>query len=237
VNIYVEIGLALMIVWLLIPGVKTLLTRSNYWRDLVCANKIFHPNSISRGRIWDSYILFFPTCWLLFDNSFENHPMIFSVILLVYVAIFASDGTDGIVARACGLASDEGAILDAEADKWADLPLFIAFFYAGMLPYNWLGIFIVLMIVADIIGQNVRNNNGNPAAKMIGKTKTVFKISTIIYIAYAIRYDDFEILSIHVFNEYIVAFMVCVSSILAIASMESKLPIEEWWSKLEQRLN
>jgi phosphatidylglycerophosphate synthase len=188
-------------------------------------------------RIYFSIPLHFVTFWFCLNKNYEAYPEAFSYLLLIYVALFASDGTDGIVARACGLVSDEGAILDAKADKITDVPLFWIFILTGVVgPTNSilliLVILVLLMTIADIIGQCCRGMSGHPAAKLIGKSKTVLKMLTIVYIAQYMKHADFYIIiwdiPVYIFSDYAAIGMIGVSAIFALLSMESKLPIEKW---------
>lgn len=79
-----------------------------------------HPDALS----WASLVLHLAAAWLLAVGAFGLGGWV-----LVFGA--ACDALDGAVARARGMASDAGEVLDAAIDRWAEMAVFfgLAWYY------------------------------------------------------------------------------------------------------------
>lgn len=98
---------------------------------------------------------------------------------------------DGDIARTCGLTSEEGEALDAEADKWLDLPPLLIFSY---LINHTVFIIMSLAASADIYGQKIRGLFSSAAASKIGKLKTTIKFALVYLCTFKFRYEEIHII-------------------------------------------
>ncbi len=82
-----------------------------------------HPDFFS----WSSLALHLAAAWLLAVGAFGLGGW-------VLVLGAACDSLDGAVARARGIASDAGEVLDAAVDRWAEMAVFfgLAWYYRGL---------------------------------------------------------------------------------------------------------
>ncbi len=87
-----------------------------------------HPDVLS----WASLVLHLAAAWLLAGGAFGLGGWV-----LVFGA--ACDALDGAVARARGLASDAGEVLDAAVDRWAEMAVFFGYaWYYRFLGWGFL---------------------------------------------------------------------------------------------------
>lgn len=188
--------------------------------------KYLSPNSVSN---WRKY-LGIPTIGLLIYGIVIQDAVVIYATTWIFTFLALSDWTDGVIARSCDMKTEEGAILDAEADKWFDLPPLISL---SILPFVilYLGLsisivftpmyipFIIILIVFDIIGQTIRGKNSPPEASIVGKAKTTIKFITIYMMSINGRYPE---VYIEWMFEIIIMVLLIISSILAGISMGMK---------------
>lgn len=182
-----EIFVGLLILFYIIYFSKVELYTNYGLREYIKKNKSLHPNSISN---WRKY--YGPPITILFFIAlyFNIKPIeFFCIEAFVFLAI--TDMLDGDIARTCGLTSEEGEALDAEADKWLDLPpLQISSYLIS--PQ----IFVMMTIVSlcDIYGQKIRGLYSSAAASKIGKLKTTIKFALVYLCTFKFRYEEIHII-------------------------------------------
>ena len=187
---------------------------------------ILSPNHISNWRKYGGI----PTMITYSIGFITQNPILvyISIWLIAFLAI--TDLLDGIVARACDMESKIGARLDAEADKWLDLPaLIILYFLPLIIIYinipiiiNFTPVYIIFIggiIIFDIIGQKIRGKNSPIEAGIVGKIKTSIKFITIYLMSINGRYHEvYETLML----ETVILILLIVAMILAGLSMGMK---------------
>jgi len=116
--------------------------------------------------------------------------------VLIFILLAIGDALDGAIARALGITSDNGARLDAKADKWFDLPALYNF--CIILPIMGLSseittmyvVMILLITIFDYYGQMFRGKYSSFSAGIVGKTKTTIKFIVIYMLSLDMRYQE-----------------------------------------------
>lgn len=181
-NIWIELGGIINIIILI-----SILSYAIYKETIVTDffKKYISPNFVSYLRLWFGW----------FDIVYYNYGVHIQSTDMVYVAVWfftflaMTDLLDGIVARACGLKSSKGAILDAFADKGFYIPALLMFsYFPSYEPMYLLLSFGILTF--DIIGQYIRGKYSPPEAGIYGKIKTTIIFITIYAMIMNGRYPD-----------------------------------------------
>ncbi|MDD2871827.1 MAG: CDP-alcohol phosphatidyltransferase family protein [Candidatus Gracilibacteria bacterium] len=214
-NFGLEIFVSLVIVALVIFFCFRILPRNaNVIVFFIDNKKYLSPNCISN---WRKYLGAPTVLTFIFAVMVENDLLAYiSVWIFVFLAI--SDLLDGAVARNCNMMTPEGAKLDAQADKWFDLPALFAF---CLFPVYEPIYFIIVSCIAifDIIGQFIRGKNSPPEAGIIGKAKTTVKFICIYLMSFAGRYDEiYQLLKL----ETVILILLFLALLLAGLSMGMK---------------
>lgn len=188
--------------------------------------KILSPNCISN---WRKY-LGIPTMIMYTIGFITQNPTLVYISIWLFTFLAITDLLDGIVARACNMATKAGARLDAEADKWLDLPglvnlsllpLLIIFFKISInIIFSPIYIIFILgIIIFDIIGQKIRGINSPTEASIVGKAKTTVKFITIYLMSINGRYSEtYDILML----ETVILILLIIAMVLAGLSMGMK---------------
>lgn len=134
-------------------------------------------NGICMWRILSSIPL------AIIAGTFYDNTIVTMICFQFYTFLFTTDATDGEVARGLENITPIGKTLDPLADKILDLPVLLIVCVYSYNPYFIL--ISVLIIAIDILGQLARGGMSNPAASWIGKTKTIIKIITIIFMSFS----------------------------------------------------
>jgi len=176
--------------------------------------KYISPNCISKWRMYGVI----PTILLLYIGVNYNNSIMAIIAVCLFTFLASTDALDGQVARHCKQTSSNGAILDALADKFLDLP--ILFLLCIVPNLNYINLIIVIFIATlDITGQKIRGKNSPPEAGLAGKTKTTLKFITIYLMSLNGRYID-------IYNTYdlktIVFVLLIITSIFTVMSMAMK---------------
>jgi len=214
-NFWLETGVSITIVALVLYLCFMVIPRSQKVRDFFYKNrKYLSPDCISN---WRKYLGAPVIGFFVFGMFIENNVITYIAIwMFVFLAI--TDLLDGVVARACDLATEKGARLDAEADKWFDLS---ALFALSLFPvFKPIYLIIVIPIaIFDIIGQKIRGKNSPPEAGIIGKIKTTVKFIVIYLMTFTERYTEiYDILKLDI----IILILLFLALILAGLSMGMK---------------
>ena len=133
------------------------------------------PNAITGLRILLAPLVF----WLVLIAG-DNQWLRWAATLL-FVAVLATDGIDGHLARSRGLVTDLGKILDPIADKLVTNGVLICLWVLGQLPW-WVAALIVVREVGITIWRLVEVGRGNVVpASSGGKLKTVVQSVAISF--------------------------------------------------------
>ena len=214
-NFYLEISVSLIIVALVLYLCYVTIPKSRKIRNFFVRNKKYlSPNCISNWRKYGGI----PTISFFLYGSLIGNTTIVYIAIWIFVFLTITDLLDGIVARHCNLATEEGARLDAEADKWLDLPALLVFSFYPFFEPTYL-IIVSAIIIIDIIGQSMRGLNSPPEAGIVGKTKTTVKFTLIYLMSLNGRYQDiYDILKLDI----IILILLVIALILAGLSMGLK---------------
>jgi CDP-diacylglycerol--glycerol-3-phosphate 3-phosphatidyltransferase len=102
--------------------------------------------------------------------------------LVLFVAAASTDALDGYLARRMNLVSNFGKLIDPLADKLLVCSVLVAFTSTGMVP-AWATILIIAReFYVSGFRQLALEQNLVMAATSLGKIKTVFQITLIVYI-------------------------------------------------------
>lgn len=185
-NFWLEIIVSLVIISVVIILCYWVIPRNISVIEFFINNKRFlSPNCISN---WRKY-LGIPTVLLFIYGIKSQNSIIVYLAVWIFMFLAISDLLDGVVARNCNMCSIEGAKLDAQADKWFDLPAMFAFSFFPTFEPIYL-IPVTFIAIFDIIGQFIRGLNSPPEAGIIGKAKTTIKFITIYMMSFTGRYPE-----------------------------------------------
>ncbi len=211
----VEITGIVSIIVLVLFLSEYLLPRNKKIQDFFIRNKKWlSPNAVSNWRKHGGI----PTLLLyIFGFTTENEIILYSSIwIFTFLAI--CDRLDGQIARSCDMQTEEGKVLDAEADKWFDLPMLNAFGLFPILEPLYL-IITIPMTIFEYIGQRIRGKNSPAGAGLVGKIKTSIKFVTIYMMTMYGRYDyGYELFKL----EILIIVSLFIALIAAGASMSMK---------------
>lgn len=220
-NFWLETGVSMTIVVLVLYLCFMVIPRSQKVRDFFYKNrKYLSPNCISN---WRKY-LGTPVIGFFIFGMFTQNNVITYIAIWVFVFLAITDLLDGVVARACDLATENGARLDAEADKWFDLPALFALSLFPVVEPVYL-LIVIPITIFDIIGQKIRGKNSPPEAGIVGKIKTTVKFIVIYLMSFTERYPEiYDILKL----EIVILVSLILALILAGLSMGMKT---KWYRK------
>jgi len=181
--LYLEMLVGLFIVLGVIYFSKITLRKNKKVQEYIITNKWIHPNAISNWR--KNYgppitILYFIAVYFCFK------PLIF-ICIEAFIFLAITDMLDGDIARVCNLKTEEGEALDAECDKWLDLPPLTIFSFLTDY-YNF--IIMIGVTISDIYGQLIRGQFSSAAAGKIGKLKTSIKFTLVYIFTFEDRYVE-----------------------------------------------
>jgi len=104
------------------------------------------------------------------------------IALVVFVIAASTDALDGYLARKMKLVSNFGKLIDPLADKMLVCSVLVAFTYTGSVPAWATIIIIVREFYISGFRQLALEQNLVMAATGLGKVKTTFQITLIVYI-------------------------------------------------------
>jgi phosphatidylglycerophosphate synthase len=214
-NFYLEISISLLIIGIILIFCYRIIPRNPTVIEFFIDNKKYlSPNCISN---WRKYLGIPTVIFYIYGMYTQNSMIVYSTIwLFMFLAI--SDLLDGVVARNCNMATPEGAKLDAEADKWFDLPALFAFSFFPVFEPIYL-IPVSFIAIFDIIGQFIRGRNSPPEAGIVGKAKTTIKFIVIYMMSFTGRYPKiYETLKL----EIVILVLIFLALLLAGLSMGMK---------------
>jgi CDP-diacylglycerol--glycerol-3-phosphate 3-phosphatidyltransferase len=209
-NFYLEIGIGLMIVLLVLNLCYRTIPKSEKVKKFFLENqKYLSPNCISNWRKYGGI----PTVILFVIGMILGNNAIVYISIWIFVLLAITDLLDGIVARSCNLTSEKGARLDAEADKWFDLPVLLIFSLFPVFEPIYL-IIVVPIIIFDVIGQTIRGKNSPVEAGIIGKAKTVVKFIVMYLMSFTERYNElYNILELEIVIIVLLIFALILSGL------------------------
>ena len=111
--------------------------------------------------------------------------------LVIFVIAASTDALDGYLARKLQLVSNFGKLIDPLADKMLVCSVLVAFTYTGSVP-AWATILIIVReFYISGFRQLALEQNLVVAATGLGKVKTIFQITMIVYILLPWPFDFF----------------------------------------------
>lgn len=125
------------------------------------------PNAITIVRILCAPVFL----WLLLADGGADGPLRWAAAALFIVAI-ASDGIDGHIARANGIVTDLGKLLDPIADKVLTGCAFVGLSILAELPW-WVTVVVLVREIGITVYRLVVVSDHVLAAAWMGKLKTV----------------------------------------------------------------
>ena len=111
--------------------------------------------------------------------------------LVIFVIAASTDALDGYLARKMKLVSNFGKLIDPLADKMLVCSVLVAFTYTGQVPAWATIIIIVREFYISGFRQLALEQNLVLAATGLGKVKTTFQITLIVYILLPWPFDFF----------------------------------------------
>ena len=190
---------------------KIYLAKNEKIKTYIRNHKWLHPNSISNYRKYGGIIL---TVFYVYFTYIYLNDLVRFIIIEFFVILAMTDMWDGDFARECNILTDEGASLDAEADKWFDTPPLLAMSFI-ISPYLFFPMVIVISIF-DFYGQSIRGLYSKASAGKIGKIKTTIKFSLCFWFIFHNRYMD---IYNHLHIEQIIFFSLILVLITSFLSM------------------
>jgi len=221
----IEISVSLIIVSSILYLSYMVIPNNERVRSFFINNKKFlSPNCISNWRRFGGI----PTVFVyVFGVYTDNYTLTYFAIWL-FVFLTITDLLDGVVARQCNQKSSDGAILDAEADKWLDLPALIVLSVFPIVNITYL-IIVLLILLFDLVGQLIRGISSPPEAGIFGKAKTTVKFAVIYLMTLSVRYPD---LHSTLKLEIVIVVLLLTALILAGISMGMKT---KWYKQYARR--
>lgn len=135
------------------------------------------PNKITVSRI-----LLIPVFLVVYLAQPFNELANEWIALVIFVVAASTDALDGYLARKLKLVSNFGKLIDPLADKFLVCSVLVAFTYTGAIP-AWVTIIIISReFYISGFRQLALERNIVVAAATLGKVKTVFQITLIVYV-------------------------------------------------------
>ena len=214
-NFWLETSVGLVIVFSVLYLCLWLIPKSKKVRFFFIKHKKYlSPNCISN---WRKYLGVPVITFYMYGIYLQNTTLIY-ITIWIFVFLAITDLLDGVIARSCDMATEEGAKLDAEADKWFDLPTLLAFSIFPVFEPIYL-IIVIPITIFDVIGQKMRGKNSPPEAGIIGKIKTTVKFIVIYLMIITMRYQEIsDILKLDI----IIIILLIIAMFLAGLSMGVK---------------
>lgn len=116
----------------------------------------------------------------------------FVLVLVLFLTAAVADTLDGSLARARGLTSSFGLMLDPLADKL--LIILLIFFLAYYYPYDFLLLLVImfdlLLLLAGAMFLLVRKNKGLLPSDWLGKTKMFLQVVAVLAIIFYLIFSS-----------------------------------------------
>lgn len=149
--------------------------RKQAMQDFVMAHQwLLHPNAICYWRTAMAII----ACPLYFFWGYQA----IAIQIFTFAAIL--DGVDGVVARACNLATRWGEWLDPMCDKLTYLPPLVGFAYSGIISVKLIWILVAVEFAGQFFARHIlKLLNTSGAANNFGKIKAIICFALVIFCA------------------------------------------------------
>lgn len=144
------------------------------------------PNRLTLARLIMTplfFIVFNLPIW--FNSSFQTVSTV--LVLLLFIAIEATDLLDGIIARKRNLVTDLGKVMDPFADTFARLTYFVCLMSVGIFPIIAFVIILWRELAQSFIRSLLMREGKALPANIWGKTKAVlYAVSAVAGVLYLI---------------------------------------------------
>lgn len=141
------------------------------------------PNKITVARV-----CLIPVFLAVYLAQPFSHTINIWLALTIFVIAASTDALDGYLARKLNLVSNFGKLIDPLADKLLVCAALIAFTYHGEVP-AWATILIVSReFYISGLRQLALEQNIVMAATSLGKLKTIFQITLIVYVLMPLQF-------------------------------------------------
>ncbi|MDC7238513.1 MAG: CDP-diacylglycerol--glycerol-3-phosphate 3-phosphatidyltransferase [Sphaerochaetaceae bacterium] len=176
------------------------------------------PNRLTLARLIMTplfFVAFYLPMW--FNTSLQTLSTV--LVLLLFIAIEATDLLDGIIARKRDLVTDLGKVMDPFADTFARLTYFVCLMSVDIFPIIAFVVILWRELAQSFIRSLMMREGKALPANIWGKTKAVlYAISAVAGVIYLILLRSFSTLSVLPLLQTILNVLFYISAFASIAS-------------------
>jgi CDP-diacylglycerol--glycerol-3-phosphate 3-phosphatidyltransferase len=176
------------------------------------------PNRLTLARLIMTplfFVAFYLPIW--FNTSLQTLSTV--LVLLLFIAIEATDLLDGIIARKRDLVTDLGKVMDPFADTFARLTYFVCLMSVDIFPIIAFVVILWRELAQSFIRSLMMREGKALPANIWGKTKAVlYAISAVAGVIYLILLRSFSTLSVLPLLQTILNVLFYISAFASIAS-------------------
>ncbi|MCY1151424.1 MAG: CDP-diacylglycerol--glycerol-3-phosphate 3-phosphatidyltransferase [Pleomorphochaeta sp.] len=176
------------------------------------------PNRLTLARLIMTplfFVAFYLPMW--FNTSLQTLSTV--LVLLLFIAIEATDLLDGIIARKRDLVTDLGKVMDPFADTFARLTYFVCLMSVDIFPIIAFVVILWRELAQAFIRSLMMREGKALPANIWGKTKAVlYAISAVAGVIYLILLRSFSTLSVLPLLQTILNVLFYISAFASIAS-------------------
>jgi CDP-diacylglycerol--glycerol-3-phosphate 3-phosphatidyltransferase len=176
------------------------------------------PNRLTLARLIMTplfFVAFYLPIW--FNTSLQTLSTV--LVLLLFIAIEATDLLDGIIARKRNLVTDLGKVMDPFADTFARLTYFVCLMSVDIFPIIAFVVILWRELAQSFIRSLLMREGKALPANIWGKTKAVlYAVSAVAGVIYLILLRSFSTLSVLPLLQTILNVLFYISAFASIAS-------------------
>lgn len=176
------------------------------------------PNRLTLARLIMTplfFVAFYLPMW--FNTSLQTLSTV--LVLLLFIAIEATDLLDGIIARKRDLVTDLGKVMDPFADTFARLTYFVCLMSVDIFPIIAFVVILWRELAQAFIRSLMMREGKALPANIWGKTKAVlYAISAVAGVIYLMLLRSFSTLSVLPLLQTILNVLFYISAFASIAS-------------------
>jgi CDP-diacylglycerol--glycerol-3-phosphate 3-phosphatidyltransferase len=176
------------------------------------------PNKLTLARLIMTPIFFIAfnlPVW--FDSSLQTISTI--LVLILFIAIEATDLLDGIIARKRNLVTDLGKVMDPFADTFARLTYFVCLMSVNIFPIIAFVIILWRELAQSFIRSLLMREGKALPANIWGKTKAVlYAVSAVAGVFYLIVYRSFPDMNNLLMIKNVLTVLFYISAVASLAS-------------------
>ncbi len=176
------------------------------------------PNRLTLARLIMTplfFVAFYLPIW--FNTSLQTLSTV--LVLLLFIAIEATDLLDGIIARKRNLVTDLGKVMDPFADTFARLTYFVCLMSVNIFPIIAFVVILWRELAQSFIRSLMMREGKALPANIWGKTKAVlYAVSAVAGVIYLILLRSFSTLSVLPLLQTILNILFYISAFASIAS-------------------